>query len=270
MLNRMREVLGFVASHGYVVLFAWVLAEQGALPIPSVPLLLAAGALIRSGLLHPVAAVACCMAAALLVDSAWFYIGRSRGPRVLRLLCRLSIEPDSCVRQTENAFLRYGLKSLLISKFVPGLNAVAAPMAGNSGAGIGRFLAYDALGTAFWSASYMGLGYLLSDQLEEAAEYASRTGSGLLLLVLGLFAVWIIWKILRRRAFLRKIEVARISAEELRRRLDAGEDLFLVDLRGELAAGAAGIPGALRISSKGLASHYREIPRDREIILFCG
>ncbi|MCC6394519.1 MAG: sulfurtransferase, partial [Bryobacterales bacterium] len=135
MLDMMREVLGFVASHGYLVLFLWVLAEQGALPIPSVPVLLAAGALIRSSLLHPVAAVACCMAASLLVDSVWFSIGRSRGPRVLRILCRLSIEPDSCVRQTENAFLRYGLKSLLISKFVPGLNAVAAPMAGNSGAG---------------------------------------------------------------------------------------------------------------------------------------
>ncbi|MCC6392570.1 MAG: sulfurtransferase, partial [Bryobacterales bacterium] len=176
---------------------------------------------------------------------------------------------DSCVRQTENAFLRYGLKSLLISKFVPGLNAVAAPMAGNSGAGIGRFLAYDALGAAIWSASYMSLGYVLSDQLEEAAEYASRTGSGLLLLVLGLFAAWIAWKILRRRAFLRKIEVARISAEELRRRLDAGEDLFIVDLRSELAEGAAGIPGALRISSEELVSRHREIPRDREIILFC-
>ncbi|MCC6364827.1 MAG: VTT domain-containing protein [Bryobacterales bacterium] len=265
----MREVLGFVASHGYLVLFLWVLAEQGAFPIPSVPLLLAAGALIRSSLLHPVAAVACCMAAALLVDSVWFYIGRSRGPRVLRLLCRLSIEPDSCVRQTENAFLRYGLKSLLISKFVPGLNAVAAPMAGNSGAGIGRFLAYDALGTAIWSASYMSLGYVLSDQLEKAAEYASRTGSGLLLLVLGLFAAWIVWKILRRRAFLRKIEIARISAEELRQRLDAGEDLFIVDLRSDLTESAAGIPGALRIGSEELVSRHQEIPRDREIILFC-
>ncbi|MBV6431996.1 MAG: hypothetical protein IANPNBLG_02130 [Bryobacteraceae bacterium] len=265
----MREILGFVANHGYLVLFLWVLAEQGAFPIPSAPLLLAAGALIRSELLHPVAAVASCVAAALLVDSAWFYIGRLRGRRVLRLLCRLSIEPDSCVRQTENAFLRHGLKSLLISKFVPGLNAVAAPMAGNSGVGIWRFLAYDSLGTAIWSASYMSAGYLLSSQLDEAAEYASRTGSGLLLLVLGFFGAWIGWKILRRRAFLRKIEVARISPEELRRRLEAGEDLFIVDLRGESAEGISGIPGALRLPPAELLSRRREIPEDREIILFC-
>jgi membrane protein DedA with SNARE-associated domain len=141
-----KELIHLVERHGYALLFFWVLAEQGALPIPSVPLLLAVGALIRTGSMHAPAAMACCLAAALAADLVWFGFGRTRGKSVLRFICRVSLEPDSCVRQTENAFVKYGLKTLLFAKFVPGLNAVAAPMAGNSGVGAARFLAVDSLG----------------------------------------------------------------------------------------------------------------------------
>src|SRR5690242_19143926 len=118
------HILTFVEKHGYALLFAWVLAEQSAIPLPSVPLLLAAGALSRAGRLHVLPAIACCAIAAQIADTVWFQLGRHRGRQVLRLLCRVSLEPDSCVRQTENAFLKYGMSSLLVSKFIPGLNAV--------------------------------------------------------------------------------------------------------------------------------------------------
>src|SRR5689334_15656170 len=150
----MSETVGFVVQHGYVLLFFWLVAEQAALPVPSIPLLLACGALARDGRMSPTLVLTYGLAACLLADSVWFHVGRVRGAKVLRLLCRIALEPDSCVRQTENALVRYGLRSMLVSKFVPGLNAVAAPMAGNSGARFGRFLIFDILGTLLWNGCY--------------------------------------------------------------------------------------------------------------------
>src|SRR5438270_774054 len=130
----MSHAAEFLVHYGYALLFGWLLLEQGALPLPSIPLLLACGALARSGQLHPLMVVASGLAACLIADNVWFQLGRRKGGKVLHFLCRIALEPDSCVRQTENAFLRYGIQSLLVSKFIPGLNAVAAPMAGSSGA----------------------------------------------------------------------------------------------------------------------------------------
>ena len=225
------ELVRLLEQHGYALLFFWVLAEQGALPIPSVPLLLAVGALVHTGHLNAATAVACCLAGALVADIVWFYFGHIRGKRVLRFLCRISLEPDSCVSQTENAFLKRGLKMLLIAKFVPGLNAVTAPLAGDSGVGVARFLAYDALGIVIWSGAYLAVGYLFSDQVEEVLGYAQRLGSGILFLLVALFGAWILWKFIQRRRFLRKFEVARITPEGLRDLLEAGENPYIVDLR---------------------------------------
>jgi len=263
------QLFAFVERHGYALLFLWVLAEQSAVPLPSVPLLLAAGALIRAGKLHALPAIACCVVAALIADTIWFELGRRRGRGVLKLLCRVSLEPDSCVRQTENAFLKYGMSSLLVSKFVPGLNAVAAPLAGNSKAPFGRFLLYDAAGATLWSGVYLLLGALFSTQLEVILGYAATMGSSLLLLVIALFGLWIASKYLQRRMFLRKLQGDRITPEELRERLDAGEDLVIVDLRGPLSESANVIPGAIRLSPEELTSRDRELPRDRDVILFC-
>ncbi len=261
--------LYLLERHGYALLFFWVLAEQGALPIPSVPLLVAVGALIRAGKLHAAGAVGCCLAGALAADVVWFHFGRTRGKRVLRFLCRVSLEPDSCVRQTENAFLKHGWNTLLIAKFVPGLNAVAAPLAGDSNAGFGRFLAMDSAGILLWSGAYLGAGYLFSDELEKALDYAQRLGSGLLVLMAGLMAAWIFWKFAQRRRFLKGLEVTRITPEELRDRLDSGEDLYIVDLRTTLDNGLPSLPGAFRFSTEDLAKDSSPIPRDREIILYC-
>src|SRR5579872_2295384 len=184
----MGHTIQFLIRHGYVVLFVWILAEQGAVPLPSIPLLLACGALARAGKLSLAIAMLYGLAGCLIADNVWFQLGRVRGGRILRFLCRISLEPDSCVRQTENAFLRYGLRSLLVSKFVPGLNAVAAPMAGSSGARRTRFLLYDTLGALLWLGTYIGLGYLFSDQLENVAAYALRMGSWLVVIVIGSLA----------------------------------------------------------------------------------
>ena len=264
-----RSVLAFVERHGYALIFLWVLAEQSALPLPSIPLLLATGALVRAGKLYFLPAVLCAMLAAIIADSFWFELGRHRGRQVLRLVCRISLEPDSCVRQTEGIFGKYGMSCLLVSKFVPGLNAVAAPLAGHSKTSYFSFAFYDSLGTLIWSGAYIALGYLFSGELESVLLYASRMGLNLLLLILFLFAVWIGWKYVQRRRFLKQLQVARITAIELQDRLTAGEELFIVDLRSGYDGETALIPGAVRISPEELTARGRDIPRDREIILFC-
>src|SRR5579871_2859796 len=201
----MSETVRFVVQHGYLLLFCWLLAEQAGLPVPSIPLLLACGALAQDGRMNPVSVLAYGLAACLLADSVWFHVGKRGGAKVLRLLCRIALEPDSCVRQTENALLHYGLRSMLFAKFVPGLNAVAAPMAGSSGVRFGRFLLFDSLGAIIWISAYAAAGYLFADQLETILAFALRTGSGLLLLVIGIVGAWIGWKFFQRRRFLRKL-----------------------------------------------------------------
>ena len=213
--------------------------------------------------------IACCLAGVLIADAVWFQLGKRRGRRLLRFICRISLEPDSCVRQTENVFLKYGMRSLLFSKFIPGLNAVAAPLAGSSGAASWRFFSYDIAGAVIWSATYLSLGYIFSEQLEDVAGYASRMGSGLLILLAALLAIWLGWKFAQRRRLLTQLDVARITPYELSDRLRAGEELFIVDLRSKLDDEQSTIPGAVRISTGELSARQQEIPRDREIILFC-
>ncbi|MBS1859187.1 MAG: VTT domain-containing protein [Acidobacteria bacterium] len=263
------ETIHFVERHGYALLFGWVLAEQGAVPLPSIPVLVAAGWLARTGRLQAGVAAACCVTAALLADSLWFCLGRRRGPGVLRWICRISLEPDSCVRRTEDAFLRYGMRSLLVSKFVPGLNAVAAPLAGSSGASIGRFLLYDAAGAILWCGAYLALGYVFGEQLEPALQWVAGAGSWLLALLAVVPGLWIGWKFAQRRRFLRDLSVARITPEELRGLLDAGETPYIVDLRSGMDTEPSPIPNSVRISVQELGAGRHAIPRDREIILFC-
>jgi membrane protein DedA with SNARE-associated domain len=263
------DTIRFVERHGYALLFCWVLAEQGAFPLPSIPLLLAAGSLARSGRLQFAAALAACVTAALIADTLWFQLGRHRGTRVLRWICRVSLEPDSCVRTTEDTFSKYGMRSLLVSKFVPGLNAVAAPLAGNSSTSGWEFVLYDVAGSALWSGTYLALGYIFSEQLETVLAYASRMGSSLLIVVAGLFALWIVWKYVQRRRFLRKLKVARITPAELRELIDEGRDPYIVDLRGAADDNPSPIPHTVRLSVEDLSAGRHHIPRGREIILFC-
>jgi membrane protein DedA with SNARE-associated domain len=265
----MGNTVQFLIRHGYLLLFVWVLAEQAALPLPSVPLLLACGALASTGKLHLVPVFLCGVAGCLIADFTWFQLGRRGGSKLLRWICRVALEPDSCVRRTENTFQKYGMRSLLVAKFVPGLNAVAAPLAGSSHAGFGRFLLFDAAGSFIWIAAYVYLGYIFSDQLETVAAYAVRMGSGLILLIAGLLAFWLIWKFLQRRRFMKTLEGNRITAEELRDSLQAGKDVLILDVRGGPVSGDSSIPGAIQIPTEDLAERHHEIPRDRDIVLVC-
>lgn len=265
----MNPTAEFVIRHGYAVLFFWILAEQGALPIPSIPLLLVCGALVRSGDLSAPLILCLGLLACLIADGAWFQIGRTGGAKVLRFLCRLALEPDSCVRQTENGFVRYGVTFLLVSKFIPGMNALAAPLAGSAGAGWIQFLFFDAAGAAVWIAAWGTVGYLFSSQLDMIGNMVGRTGFRLFLLIVALTGGWIAFKYLQRSRFLKKLVMARIPVEELQRILKAGEEVVVIDVRGDLATPREPIPGALRIPLSQVAARQKEVPRDRDIVLFC-
>src|SRR6202795_1597618 len=166
----MHKTLEFLLHHGYVVILGWVFAEQIGLPLPSLPLLLAAGALAGSHNLSFSTSLGVAMFAAVCADSIWYGLGRFKGIRILQLLCKISLEPDSCVRRTEGVFSKQGARSLLVAKFLPGLGTVAPPLAGIFHMRLRRFLLFDAVGSLLWAGTFLGLGYVFSSEIEHIAE----------------------------------------------------------------------------------------------------
>jgi membrane protein DedA with SNARE-associated domain len=263
--------LDFLVRHGYAVVFGWVMAEQIGLPIPAVPVLLAAGALAGTGRLSLSGVLVLGLMASLASDVIWYWIGRIRGGSVLSLLCRISLEPDSCVRRTQNAFSGHGARTLLVAKFVPGLSTAAPPLAGIVRMPCLRFVVFTGLGGLLWVGVFVGLGWVFSDQLERVADYVSRMGTGLGEILGGALGVYVLWKFVARQRFLRRIRIARITPEDLKTRLDAGEDMLVVDVRHrvDFEAEPSIIPGALHLTTEELETRHLEIPRDREIVLYC-
>ena len=267
----MNDALQFVLRHENSLLFGVVFAEQIGLPLPAIPVLLAAGALAGAGQAAVAAVIGTVIVASLLADLLWYSLGRLRGIRVLKFLCRISLEPDSCVRRTEDVFARHGAPSLLVAKFIPGLNTAAPPLAGIFGMSLPRFLLYDSLGAAIWAGLGVGLGYLFSNQLEMVAGYALELGGWLTVVLLGGLLLYVAWKYVQRHRCLRQLRVARISPKELKQMLDAGHRVMIVDLRQPLDAKAApyGIPGAVRLTLEEVEDRHQEVPRDRDIVLYC-
>jgi len=267
----MHSTLEFLVRHGYVVLLGWVFAEQIGLPIPSIPLMLAAGALAGQGKLNLAVALFLCVFAAVVADSFWYQLGRLKGIKILQLLCKISLEPDSCVRRTEGVFAKQGAQSLLLAKFFPGLGTVAPPLAGIFHMKLHRFLLFDALGAGLWAGISLGTGYVFSDQIEHIAERAASLGGGLGVIVLAALVGYIGYKFYGRQKFLHDLRISRISVQELKEKIDAGEDLVIVDLRHHIDFEAEPeiIPGALHMDAQDLQEKNDRLPRDREVILYC-
>jgi len=257
--------------YGYLLLFAWILVEQFGIPLPATPVLIAAGALSAEHELNFTVALLAGLAASLIADSAWFLIGRRYGHHVLRILCKLSLEPTICVRRTQNSFGRHRDTTLLFAKFVPGLATLAPPVAGQNGMSYARFLFFDAIGATLWIGTLLTAGLFFGDLLRRdpsLLDWAGRfSGALLLLAILGFFAA----RVLRRRMVLKELVASRLEPEELKRQLDAGEQVYIVDLRHplELLPDPFTLPGARHFSPESLAARHHEIPRDRDVVLFC-
>src|SRR3954466_9837403 len=198
----MKDLIQFVSQHVYLMLFLWVLAEQIGFPLPAIPILIAAGSLVETGRMNILVALGLALAAALLADCFWFYLGRVRGGQVLSFLCRVSLEPDSCVRKTEVAFATRGAHSLLIAKFVPGFNTAAPPLAGITGMPLGRFLLWDTLGSLILAGRFLGLGYVFGEQITALVERGLDLGSRFGWLLFGALVLYIAWKYWERQRFI--------------------------------------------------------------------
>lgn len=272
----MAFVLKAFVHHAYGILFGWVLLEQAGIPVPSVPVLLAAGTMsaahqLRMSLILPLIMLAC-----LLADSVWFILGQRFGTRIINVLCRMSLEAASCVTRTQGSFSRRGALTLLFAKFVPGLSTMAAPLAGQAGLSYPTFVLFDLTGSLIWASAWLFGGRFFGDLLERSHRFFGMLvhfAAGLvLLMVLGL----VLLRYVRRVRFLRELRGLRLEPKQLLAMIADAEreglpGPFIVDLRHPLdvLSDPLVLPNALRIGPDELKQRHDLIPRDRDIVLYC-
>jgi membrane protein DedA with SNARE-associated domain len=267
----MQEMRDLLAQHGMALVFANVLLTQLGLPLPAVPLLIVAGALAAAGKLSFVAVVLVAVAASLLGDLPWYFAGRRYGYRILRTVCRIAIEPDSCVKQTEDIFDRWGPPSLLVAKFIPGFSTVAPPLAGAVKLALGRFLAFSATGAVLWAMVPVAVGALFSNQVEEALAWVERTGTRALVVVVGLVAAYLAIKLVQRQLLIKRLRSVRLDAAELLAMIGAGKPLVVLDARSQTArkVDPRHIPGAIAINLANVENALGPEQLDHDIVVYC-
>ena len=267
----MRETLHFLELHGPLVVFAAVLCEQVGVPIPAAPVLLAAGALAGSGSFSATLIIILGTIASLIGDIIWYVLGWRKGQSILNLLCKISLEPDSCVGNTKSLFSKLGSSSLVVAKFVPGLSTAAPPLAGATRMKLWRFLLFDLAGSALWAGGFVLLGFLFSRELERVMEQMARFGSMAALVLFVALGSYLGWKFWQRERFIRSLRASRIMPEDLLARICAGEPVTIIDLRHSLELGPEPmqLPGARWYDRKELETRHGEIPLDQDIILYC-
>lgn len=257
--------------YGYLIVFGWVLLEQLGMPLPSTPILVTAGTLTATHRMNMEWIILAVIAASILSDSAWFKLGSRYGNTVTSWLCKFSLEASSCVRKTEDMLTKHGSAGLLLAKFVPGLNTMAAPLAGQSQMPYRQFLLYDIAGTFLWATSLVMAGRFFGDAIRRNQNFLGWISRSALVLVLLVVLAIIITRVVRQRAFLRKVRSLRIEPQELKTMMDRGDSLFIVDLRHPLDVlpDPRTLPGAVRLLPSELIARNAEIPRDRDVVLYC-
>lgn len=267
----MQALIALLVEHGLLLVFTATLAARVGMPVPAAPLLIVAGGLSVTGALSLPAVLLAATLANVLGDGVWFAAGRRYGARVLGLLCRISMSPDSCVRQSESLIGRWGGSSLIAAKFVPGVSVVAAPMVGAMGMSWRRFVGHDLLAGAIWSAVFLGLGFAFADQVQTVLDVLADAGlAATALLLLGV-AGFVAWRYLRRRRFLRKVAMARITVDELHAAMARGEAPVVLDVRAATVTelDRRRIPGAMLVALPSLPDQVAHLPRDRELVTYC-
>lgn len=255
----------------YVFVFLAALAENIGLPVPAWPLIVIGAAAAGDGKGSALLVFLLATVAAVGADYGWYWFGRKRGSRVLRVLCSMSLNPDSCVHKTEATFERHGLKSLLVSKFIPGLNTIAPPMAGMLKTPTVKFLLFDGAGAALWAGTGALVGYIWSRQVEAVLAATSGFGKTTLLIVAALIFALIALKYYQRRHYYAKLRAARLRPEEVHALLQQGKELVIVDLRSHssLKLAPTKVPGALLITPEEFEKRWQMIPHERDVVMYC-
>ncbi|QRY79087.1 VTT domain-containing protein [Pseudomonas sp. PDNC002] len=265
----MHELQPLIQQHGLTLLFFNVLLEQLGLPIPAYPALIVAGALALQGSGVPLGeALAVAVCACLIADLIWFCAGRRFGGFMLRSVCKVSLSPDSCIRQSQSLYLRIGPRALLISRFLPGASALTTTMAGMMRTPLPRFLAYDCAGAALWAGSALMLGSIFSSAVDRVLGWLTQYASVGIAALLGAFALFIAWKLWQRANLLRRTSrIPRISVDELRARLDAGKPPLILDVRAQFDDEA--IPGSIAFNIDAPLDELRGSLGDRDVVIYC-
>jgi membrane protein DedA with SNARE-associated domain/rhodanese-related sulfurtransferase len=265
----MESVLDQLSHYGVWVVGLNVLLQQLGLPIPAVPTMMIAGALAGAGKMSGAAAFLLSVAASLVADLAWFWAGRRFGYPVLRFLCRVSLSPDTCVRQTEGIFERWGFFSVVVSKFVPGFSTVAPPIAGALRMPVGSFVAASTASAALWVGAAMAVGYLFAAQIEAVLDWMSANfgiAAAAVVVAVLLYVGSKAWQRWRRTQL---VNAAAIGIDELRRALDGEPRPFIVDVGSRLAQQSRPhIPGAAFLDLTMIAK-ADDFPSDRDIVVYC-
>lgn len=267
----MTAITRFFAEYGLVAVFGFVLLEQVGAPIPALPVVLLAGAQAFDNPIYGVYALVLSVLACTIADLAWFWAGRRYGYRILKLLCRVSLSPDSCVRQTEANYERRGVATLVIAKFVPGLATVAPPVAGALGLKTSSFLLYNGAGAALWSGAGLVLGLVFHGQIDWLLARLAELGGHALVLILVLLALYMAYRLWDRWRFLRSLRTARITVDELYVMMNRGDDPIVLDVRSRTHRELDGrrIPGARPVDLDNLDRTLADIPRDRDVVVYC-
>ena len=265
------EIVALLAQYGLWLVFVNVLLTQLGLPLPAVPTMIVAGALAATGAASIAGVVAVSVLACMIADLAWYLAGRRFGNKVMKLLCSVSLSPDSCVRQSELGFERWGGSILLVAKFIPGLSTVAPPLAGAMRLSVPAFLAFDGIGSAVWAGAAIAAGALMRAEVVLLLDRLQDMGAAAVALVAALLAAYIAIKWWQRQRLIRTLRMARISVGELHGMMSAGDRPLVVDVRSATARSldARSIPGAVTLDLDDIDANLPALPADGDIIVYC-
>ncbi len=267
----MEEMTSLLARHGLTLVFVNVLLTQSGVPVPSMPMLIVAGAFVAQGQMSLAALTLATVTASLIGDTAWYLAGRRYGYRILRTLCRVAIEPDSCVKQTENIFERWGAPSLMIAKYVPGFSTVAPPLAGTMQLGFPSFIIYSIVAAVLWAGLPVALGVVFSNEVELALERLERMGGGALAVIAAIVAFYVVVKAIERYLLIRFLRMVRIGVPELRGLMNEETKPLVLDARSRMARklDSRKIPGAVAVDIDAPEAAIVAVPPDRDVVVYC-
>jgi membrane protein DedA with SNARE-associated domain len=267
----MEEMMGLLTQHGLLLVFVNVLVTQAGVPVPAIPILVVAGAFVGQGQIGLAPLILVSVAASLIGDTLWYFAGRRYGYRILRTLCRVSLEPDSCVKQTENIFERWGAPSLMVAKYVPGFATIAPPLAGTMRVGLPAFLSYSAIAALLWSGLPIALGAIFQAEVGRTLEWLEGMGNGAVMVIGAVVVLYIGVKTVQRYMLIRFLRMARISVEELRDLMRQESKPVVLDVRSSAGRklDPRRIPGAIFVDIAAPQAALAAVPPDRDVIVYC-
>jgi membrane protein DedA with SNARE-associated domain/rhodanese-related sulfurtransferase len=266
----MSFLIDWLEQYGLIAVFLNVLIEQAGAPLPAYPVMLIAGSFLDKGNYSFAQLILTIVFASLLSDLFWYEAGRRYGDRVLKMLCKISISPDTCVRQTEAIYTKWGAPSLLVAKFIPGFASIATALAGVVGTSRTRFIFFDGLGAALWGGSAVALGYLFRDAVKDVLEVLERLGRIGIVLIIFAFVTFLAYKWWQRIRLFKELRMARITVAELANMVAKGLNPVVLDVRSDESRKRTGfIPQSRAVHHDQLDKDLEGVPKDGEVIVYC-